>query len=95
MVFKLASHSERKIWALTYRSDEGQPAQLTKGDGPWLGLHYYPRGEMRRSEVEGDDSSVRAYSRLECWRSEYSIYIDIASLRLASPSKTSVGQKYC
>ena len=43
----------------TCRSDEGQPAQLTKGGGPWLGLHYHPRREMRRSEVEGGGSLVR------------------------------------
>ena len=40
--------------------DASQPAQLTKGDGPWLGLHYYPRREMLRSEVEDDDTLVRA-----------------------------------
>ena len=43
----------------TCRSDKGQLAQLTKGGGPWLGLHYHPRREMRRSEVEGDGSLVR------------------------------------
>ena len=33
----------------------------TMGDGLWLGLHYYPRREMRRSEVKDDGSLVRAW----------------------------------